>query len=139
MRAVVLIVYVFGIQPHIQLQQPLLFVSGIAVETGIAVFFLRKSALSGHKIISYLGNYSQRRKFLMALYIFRAPGQFGDNFVLFQPGISNLVILTPGAVQSHVAIFAAIPPGPSNPMWQSSLSHPGAVRSQETIPLNPRF
>ena len=60
----------------------------------------------------------------MALYIFRAPGQFGDNFVLFQPGISNLVILTPG---------------PSNPMWQSSLSRPGVVRSQDTIPLNPRF
>lgn len=32
----------------------------------------------------------------MALYIFRAPGQFGDNFVLFQPGASNLVILNPG-------------------------------------------
>ena len=45
MRAVVLIVYVFGIQPHIQLRQPLLFESGIAVELGsavvlgIAVFF----------------------------------------------------------------------------------------------------
>ena len=32
----------------------------------------------------------------MALYIFRAPGQFGDNFVLFQPKISNLVILALG-------------------------------------------
>ena len=76
----------------------------------------------------------------MALYIFLAPGQFGDNFVFFQPKISNLVILTPGAVQSHVAIFAALPPGPSNPMRKSSpLYPPGAVRSQETIPLNPRF
>ena len=75
----------------------------------------------------------------MALYIFLAPGQFGDNFVFFQPKISNLVILTPGAVQSHEAIFAALPPGPSNPMWQSSLSRPGVVRSQDTIPINPRF
>ena len=45
----------------------------------------------------------------MALYIFLAPGQFGDNFVFFQPKISNLVILTLG---------------PSDPMWQSSPPYP---------------
>lgn len=63
---------------------------------GITVSFLKNQLYLDTKLSLTEENYSQRRKFLMALYIFRAPGQFGDNFVLFQPGASNLVILNPG-------------------------------------------
>lgn len=86
MRAVVLIVYVFGIKPHIQLRQPLLFVSGIAVVLGITVSFLKNQLYLDTKLSLTEGNSVIGENSLWLCIFFALQGNLVIILCSFSPG-----------------------------------------------------